>query len=249
MNESALRRRAEEKARIVKPQEPEPLSPEESARLLHELRVHQIELEMQNEELRRAREELDASRARYFDLYDLAPVGYLTLGAHGTILEANLTAATQLGLPKSSLSKTPLTRYILPDDQDIYYLHRKGLFETGEPQVFEIRILRLDGTQFWARVEAHVAQDGESGTPVCRVALSDIAKRKRAEDALHESNQRYKSLNAELEVRVRERTAELERKNRELQEFAPRDDLAANDTIMPKPGFDAPAGTIPILFF
>jgi len=220
MNESALRRRAEEKARIVKAQEPEPLSPEKSARLLHELQVHQIELEMQNEELRRAQQQLEASRARYFDLYDLAPVGYLTLSEHSLILEVNLTTATMFGMPKSSLSKASLTRYILPDDQDIFYRHRKRLFETGEPQVFEIRILRLDGAQFWARVEAHVAQDGESGTPVCRVALSDITERKRAEDALHESNQRYKSLNAELEVRVRERTAELERKNVELQDFA-----------------------------
>lgn len=206
MNESALRRRAEERARATKAQDPESLSPEESERLLHELRVHQIELEVQNEELRRTQEALEASRARYFDLYDLAPVGYFTLGEHGSILEANLTAATLLGLPKSFLNKTPLTRYILPDDQDIFYLHRKRLFETGEPQVFEIRMMRLDGTRFWTRVEAHVAQDGESGTPVCRATMSDVTEIRRSRD--------------ELELRVRERTAELQRRNQELQEFA-----------------------------
>ena len=93
--------------------------------MLHELRVHQIELEMQNEELRRAQAELDAARARYFDLYDLAPVGYCTLSEQGLILEANLTAATLLGVARGALVKQPFTRFILKEDQDIYYLHRK----------------------------------------------------------------------------------------------------------------------------
>src|SRR5664279_5030915 len=95
----ALRQRAEalagERARRV-PEDPEARSPEAARRALHELRVHQIELEMQNEELRMAQEELEASRARYFDLYDLAPVAYFTLSDQGLILEANLTAAPLL---------------------------------------------------------------------------------------------------------------------------------------------------------
>ena len=97
--------------------------------MLHELRVHQIELEMQNEELRRTQAELEASRARYFDLYDLAPVGYFTLSEKGLILEANLTAATLLGVARGDLVKQPLPRFILPEDQDIYYLHRKQLLK------------------------------------------------------------------------------------------------------------------------
>ena len=128
---------------------------------------------MQNEELRRAQGELEASRARYFDLYDLAPVGYFTLSEQGLILEANLTAAGLLGVGRSALVKQPLTRFILPEDQDIYYRHRKQLFETGAPQVCELRMLRADAAPFWARLEATEAQDAD-GAPVCRAVMSDI---------------------------------------------------------------------------
>jgi PAS domain S-box-containing protein len=114
----------------------------EALHLVHELEVHQIELEMQNEELRRAQEELALSRAKYFDLYDLAPVGYLTLSEEGLILEANLTAANLLGLERSRMVNRPLTRFIVPGDQDIYYLHRKRLSATLQPQVCELRMAR-----------------------------------------------------------------------------------------------------------
>jgi PAS domain-containing protein len=133
-----LRKRAEDVSREKTagiPENMEALSPEETRQMLHELRVHQIELEMQNEELRRTQEKLDAARARYFDLYDLAPVGYFTLSEQGLILETNLTASAMLGLARGSLVKQQLSRFILPEDQDIYYRRRKLLFETGAPQV------------------------------------------------------------------------------------------------------------------
>src|SRR5512133_3603400 len=97
------------------------LSPDETRHLLHELQVHQIELEMQNDELRRTQAELDTTRERYFDLYNLAPVGYFMISEKGLILEANLTASTQLGVARNVLVKQPFSRFILPDDQDIYY--------------------------------------------------------------------------------------------------------------------------------
>jgi PAS domain S-box-containing protein len=140
-----LRRRAEDRARETAAEMPErlrTLSSEESLTLLHDLRVHQIELEMQNEELRRTQEELEASRARYFDLYDLAPVGYFTISDNGLILGANLTAATLFGVARGALAKQPLTRFIVPEDQDRYYLHRRRLFATGAPQVLELRLKR-----------------------------------------------------------------------------------------------------------
>ncbi len=210
-SEPTLRQRAEEKARATGDQDLEALSPEETRRLLHELRVHQIELEMQNEELRRAQEALEASRARYFDLYDLAPVGYVTISTEALILEANLTAATLLGASRGALVKQPLTRFILSEDQGIYYRHRKQLFETGEPQVCEIRMVRQGGRLFWARLEATVAQDNDSGAPpvACHVVLSDITERKQAEEALQAYSER-------LEEMVEERTRELQETQEQL---------------------------------
>jgi PAS domain-containing protein len=130
----------------------EALSPEETRHFLHELRTHQVELEMQNVELRTILVDLDAARAHYFDLYDLAQVGYCTLSEKGMILETNLTATTLLGLDRSALLRQPLTRYILPDDQDISHLYRKQLFETGEPQMCDLRMLKKAETQFQHRI-------------------------------------------------------------------------------------------------
>jgi PAS domain S-box-containing protein len=196
-----LRQRADEQASRPGGPDPEALSSEEAGRLLHELRVRQVELEMQNAELRRTQEVLEASRARYFDLYDLAPVGYFTISEQGLILEANLTAATMLGVPRDALVKQPLTRSIVPEDEDIYYLHRKRLLETGALQVCELRMARQHSpvSQFWARLESIVLQDPESGAPMCRVTMSDITERKWAERAVRELAQdlgsRVKELN------------------------------------------------------
>ena len=162
------------------------ISQKEAQRGLHELRVHQIELEMQNKELRRAQAELEASRQRYFDFYDLAPVGYFTLSEQGLILEANLMSATLLGVDRSSLLKQPLSRYIIAEDADIYYLHRKKLFKTGEPQACEIRMHGQDNIFFWVHLDATVAQEND-GAPVCRVVLSDITDMKTVQEALQKA--------------------------------------------------------------
>ena len=186
-----LRRRAEETAlknAVQSPDDIEFLSLDRIKKTLHELRVHQIELEMQNEELRRAQAELDAARARYFDLYDLAPVGYITITEPGMILEANLTAATLLGSPRGTLARNPISHFILKEDQDSYYLHRKQLFETGEPQAWELRMLKMDGTVFWAHLQATVAE-GEGGARVCRCVLSEITRLKQAEEILRKGKE------------------------------------------------------------
>jgi len=167
------------------------ISPEQDRRLFHELQVHQIELEMQNEELLRAQVELEISRTKYFDLFDLAPVGYLTLNEKGLIMEANLTASRLLGVERSSLVNHPLMRFILREDHDGYYLHRKRLFETGMPQMFELRMLRRGGPPFCVRIEATAVQAGESGSLVYKVVMSDITEGKKVEQERLELERRF----------------------------------------------------------
>jgi len=167
----------------------EALSHEEMQRTFHELQVHQIELEMQNEELCREQAKLDVARERCFDLYDLAPVGYCTISEQGLILEVNLIAATLLGMARGALIKEPVSRFIHKEDQDIYYQHRKQLFETGEPRTCELRMQKMDGNLFWAQLAATIEQNPSTsscqnadGAPVCRVVISDITDRKFLED-------------------------------------------------------------------
>lgn len=164
------------------------LSIDDIRQIIHELRVHQVELELQNEELKRVQEELEDARSRYFDLYDLAPVGYCTLSDRGLILEANLAAAALLGTARSSLSGNSLTRFIFTEDQDMYYLHRRKLFENGLPQATELRMVKNDGTVFWAHLEAVIAHD-LSGSALCRVVLSDITGMKNSEQELRQAKE------------------------------------------------------------
>jgi PAS domain-containing protein len=98
------------------------MTPEALRDTLHELGVHQIELEMQNEELRQTQNELDTSQARYFDFYDMAPMGYCTVSGSGLIEQANLTAAALFGMGRALLVRQKITQFILPDDRDIFYL-------------------------------------------------------------------------------------------------------------------------------
>ena len=127
-----LRKRAEEIARdndCRMPQNQALLSANEINNLIHELRVHQIELEMQNDELLRAQMELEASRDRYFNFYDMAPVGYFTLSEKGLILEANLTSATLLGVARSEMVKHPISQFIHKEDLDVFYLYLNQLLK------------------------------------------------------------------------------------------------------------------------
>ena len=187
-----LRRRAEEIARKKSVSSPEDLAillPEDTLKMVHELQVHQIELEMQNAELIRSQAELDAVRARYLDIYNLAPVGYFILSLEGMILEVNLTAADMLNLPRAAIVKKPIISFVHPEDQHVYYLHRRELLATGKPQPCELRMLKGDGTAFWGLLTATTARDSTSnseqdgdGVMTSRLVLSDISERKRVED-------------------------------------------------------------------
>jgi len=188
--------------------------------MIHELPVHQVELEMQNEALRRTQIELDAARARYFDLYDLAPVGYVTVSEKGIVSEANLTAATLLGVTRGALVKQRLTQFIHKEDQGICLLQIEQLFETGEPQACELRIVKKDSPAFWLHLEMEPAVDRDAdGGHVSRVVMSDITERK-----LKEKHDRLEEVVEERAAQLRQEIEARERPQEFLQE--------GNDTIL-----------------
>ena len=189
-----LRERAEATAH-PSPTDLARLSPKETRRLVHDLRVHQIELEMQNEELRRSQAELAESRDRFHHLYDFAPVGYLTLDPEGCVREANLTLATLLGLARGKLLGRKFTAFVPPHAQDALYLHLRAALDSEVKQACDLDLLRADGTPFAARLETSHLRDPGLGARQHLIAISDITERQ---------------FNTELKQRVTERTRELQ---------------------------------------
>ena len=180
---ATLRQQAEERLQSRTPSSALPLSTYETGRLVHELQVHQIELEMQNEELREARAQMEAAVARYVDLYDFAPVGYLTLADSCEIVQANLAAATLLGVNRAALAGQSLLGFILPEDMEIYRHHRLQLLEADEAHACELRLLSAGGAPFWARLAATVMPEGAGGQQLSRIVISDISEHKWVEEA------------------------------------------------------------------
>ena len=179
-----LRRKAEEKLKLKRQTNPlTDFSEINTRRLLHELEVHQIELEMQNEELHRVQEELEVSQMRYFELFDLAPVGYLVLDENRIVSDANLTVSTLLGVDRSALIKQPITRFIFSEDQDIFYQHCQELIGKKIPQQCELRMNPANKASVWVRLEATITQKFNRDT-VYRIMVSDISERKQIEEKL-----------------------------------------------------------------
>ena len=202
----ALRQRAEVIARASGSGDSpasELLSMEAMRRTLHELQVYRIELEMQNEELRTAQVALDVERTRYQDLYDLAPVGYLTLSPSGEILQCNLKAASLLGSPRSQLVKAPLRRFVAKEDRDAHYLFTQQVAHTGAPDQRDVRMVNAAGLPFWVSMVitpqegGEVANESEGEGEAWQhqlVIISDISDRKQAEEQLYESEEMHRSL-------------------------------------------------------
>ena len=162
-----------------------PNLPKDAVRkLIYELQTHQVELEIQNEELRRAQESLLESRDQYSDLYDFAPVGYLTVSTKGLILNANLTLATMLGVTRRALIKQPLSSFIHPQDQDIFYKHRQSIFESQQRDTRCLRMLRNNAESSWVELDSIPVEIGDDGELQMRMVVLDIAERKETEQAL-----------------------------------------------------------------
>ncbi|AZZ94880.1 PAS domain S-box protein [Hahella sp. KA22] len=167
-------------------------------RLVHELQVHQIELETQNEELRHTQLQLSNARDQYLQLYDMAPIAYVTIDQTGKILDANFKASELFDARRNELPGAALAAFISPASQDAYYLHRQAVFSTGLKQATELT-LKGRPTQTVTRVESVTSADKDR----CLMVMVDITSQKLAEEAL-------KRLNEELETLVAERMRQIQ---------------------------------------
>jgi two-component system cell cycle sensor histidine kinase/response regulator CckA len=172
-----LRRRAERSLNERRKNAPPPATDAASERQRHELEVHQIELEIQNAELLAARTELEAALEKYTDLYDFAPVGYLTLDAAGLIHQANLTGASLLGLERSRLVKWRFELFVVADDRVTWNEFLERVFARKSPQACEVSLLKEGRPPLEVRLEALVAASGAE----CRVVMTDITPQRQAE--------------------------------------------------------------------
>jgi PAS domain S-box-containing protein len=166
----------------------------QTPQLLHELEVHQAELEIQNETLRAAESELAASRDIYSQLYDFAPVGYVTLDTVGVIIQANLTAARLLGLSREELVGRKFSLFLALESRSAFAMHRQKVWATGVQQTCDLGLRQPGGVTFEARLESVAVTDLETDQRQCWIALSDITERKRAEDALRRAEARLNFL-------------------------------------------------------
>ena len=152
----------------------------DSQKLIHELQVHQIELEMQNDELAAAQATLEESRHTYADLYDFAPAAYFTFDENGLILALNLIGAELLATARGRLIQKPFFFYVAEEDHALFRAHVQRVFETKQPQACEIRIKKKKST-FDAHLRSILASDVKHGAQ-CRTMITDVTARKQAEE-------------------------------------------------------------------
>lgn len=176
--EAMLRKRAAHSSGYI-----ESMTREEPDRMLHELHLHQIELEMQNQALTAAQITLEASRDRFVDLYDYAPVGYLTLTDGGLIADINLTGAALLGVERGKVLKQPFARFVSPDDADRWHLHLVKVMKQDGRLNCDLALHPLEGMPAFVRLDSsRFIKDGQALT--VRVTLTDITELKQAEKML-----------------------------------------------------------------
>src|SRR5574337_326465 len=165
-------------------------TPDEVHRLIHELEIHQTELEMQNRELREAQEALEDSRDRYAELYDAAPVGYLTLRANGTIRELNLTAAALIGIERHHLINASLARWLALADRPRLLAFLRHPPDSESDASVELCLHRKGGEERQIRLMVLWTEDPEHANHLCRAAIIDITEAERTQTALREADRR-----------------------------------------------------------
>ncbi len=204
-----LRRKAEEQIKQQSNQETASRQPEDLKlrKMIEELRIHHIELELQNDELRRTRNELEVTRDRYVDLYDLAPVGYVTLDRQTRIVEANLTATSILGVNRSLLLNRTLTSFLDRDSQDQFFRNFQHCLASGERVACDLKLRTSGDTPSFVHLEGNMVESvairdyqpdsqaakktARQATPRCRIILNDITDRCMAEKALHAAHNQW----------------------------------------------------------
>ncbi len=181
-NKKYLQSELRQKAEIKSLKEPalvidvlKSMSLNEIAEKMHELNVYQIELEMQNEELYKTQEELYNAKMCYFELYDMAPMGYLTLNCDGLILEANLESAQILATSRKKLINQSFTNFIYCEDQDIYYMLRKRITAFKKRQSCELRMQNSAGKVFWTQITVN-SKNTSSEHSSWKVIFIDISE-------------------------------------------------------------------------
>ncbi len=199
-----LRRRAEETLREKTPAR-SPRSGDDPQKLLHELQVHQVEMEMQNNELRHARDEMEAALEKYTDLYDFAPIGYSTFDGAGNIRAINLTGAALMGMERSRLSGRPFALFLAAESRSVFQAFLGRVMESQGREACEVPLLGNGKEPRIIRMEAVACTSGQE----CRVAISDITERKRIEEEV-------RKLHTDLEQHAHE----LEIANLELEAFS-----------------------------
>ena len=191
---------------------------EDVRKLVEELQIHQIELEMQNEELRSIQYELEQSRKKYSDLYDFAPVGYLTINEEGRIVEANLTAAKQLGMERSILIGKPFNLYAAEDYREELHLHLRKVFKTKQPHTCEIKLNGRSRIKSYVQLDSTYLLDSD-GQNLTRTTMTDISDRKQAEEKLKVFAGKLEQSNQELEQFAFIASHDLQEPLRKIQAF------------------------------
>ncbi len=181
--------------------------------LINEFRAYRTELETQNKELRKQKEEIEESRCKYYDLYDSAPVGYFTFNKDGTILDVNLAGAELLGESRKALTNNNFYHFIDVCYHDFFSLHRQQIFSAGTRQTCEISLKKKNGPQFYVQLESVPVKDSEGNLSLFRTVVNDITERTETEEALQKAYNIF-------EQKVKERLAELEKTNAEIQDNA-----------------------------
>ncbi len=172
--------------------------PENFAELIHELEVHQIELEMQHTELGNAYRSLEKSRNQYNDLFDFAPVGYMVTDREGVIHQANLTIAVMIGIDRGELIGRKFSSFLVDDSKEVYYIHRRMVFRKEEQQSCDIRVNDKENSHRFVRLNSEIVPEQPD---TCRTSITDISHIKQAELVLQRALQREKELN-ELKTRL-----------------------------------------------